>query len=148
MKKFIVFFLICVFIFTASLFRNEFDFSTMQNLSVQIFTSSKQVDNDYNNIDNGQGQVIFCDYEQYKHLSNYIKDIQGVTFIFDGDLQCFYDVIEKLNVTTVEKGSFDFVGYSNNFDSAVNYNGKKVNVQGYFSNGRIFIGTPLLLGSY
>ncbi len=150
MKKFIVFFMLCVFLFSASLFKSEFDFSNYNNLEVQVFTSNKQ-DICFDNvsvIDNGQGQIIYCDYDKYKDISSTIKNISGVTFIFEGNKNLYLEVIEKLNVTLLENNYDNFVGYSNKFTGSVSYNGKKINVQGYYNKGKIYIGTPLLLGSY
>ncbi len=150
MKKFIVFLMLCAFLFSASLFKEEFDFSKYNNLEVQVFTSNKQNIN-FDNIsvvDNGQGQIIYCNYDKYKDISSTIKNISGVTFIFEGNKNLYLDIIKKLNITLLENNYDNFVGYSNNFDGGVSYNGKKVNVQGYFNKGKIYIGTPLLLGSY
>ena len=150
MKKFIVFFLICSILFGVSLFKKEFDFSSYSNLQVQIYTSKKcnnKVKNaDY--LDNGQGEIIFCDYDTYKLISSTEKNISGVTYIFSGNKQVFEDVISSLKVDVVEKSDTSFLGYTNSFSLGVDYQNKKVNVQGYYSDGRIFIGTPLLLGSY
>ena len=73
---------------------------------------------------------------------------QGVTFIFTGDKQTYLDCLDKLNVKIVKSGDTDFLGYTNYFDGGVHAYDKKVNVQGYFDGQKIFIGTPLLLGSY
>ena len=149
MKKFIVFILLCVFLFTATLFKKEFSFQNMQNLNVQVFTSI--VDNKLNNystVQNGQGQIVFCSYNEYQEIKKISNNICGVTFIFDGTENDFKNVIKDLKVKIIEQGDTNFVGYTNSFDSSVNYKNKKVNVQGYYFNNRIYIGTPLLLGSY
>ena len=150
MKKFIVFFLLCSFLFTASLFKKEFDFSSYKNLQVQVFTSSASGVNfdDAVYTKNGDGQIISCNYEVYKKITKTLNNISGVTFIFSGNREVFNEVVKKLKVKTIEGSATDFVGYSNFFDSSVSYDGKKVNVQGYYNNGKIYIGTPLLLGSY
>ena len=150
MKRFIVFLLLGVFLFSISFFKNSFDFSKMKNLSVQVFTSDKQICalDDIKTVDNGEGQILFCNYEQYQLVSGLYKNISGVTFVFDGNKQLFNEIINSLKIKMVEENSSDFLGYTNNFDSAVSYCGKKVNVQGYYNDGKIYIGTPLLLGSY
>ena len=150
MKKFIVFFILCIFLFTASLFKQEFDFSIYDNLNVQIFTSSKQIE-DYGSVrvvDNGAGQIINCTYNDYKVLSSQLHDVSGVTFIFTGNKSTYEDCLDKLNVKVVQSGESDFLGYTNYFNGGVKAYDKKVNVQGYFDGEKIFIGTPLLLGSY
>lgn len=148
MKKFIVFFLLCVFLFTASLFKKEFDFSNYPNLSVQIFTSTQNSINALNVVNNGQGQIITCNYDDYLRLCKSLNNISGVTFIFEGNKQVYKELIKKLDVKIIENTDNSFVGYTNNFSSSVSYSGKKVNIQGYCDNGKIFVGTPLLLGSY
>lgn len=150
MKKFIVFIMLCVFLFSVSLFKKEYDFSKYSNLKVQVFTSSKQnlPFENINVLNNGNGQIINCDYKKYKDIASSVKDISGVTFIFDGNKALYNKIIEELCITLLENNFDNFVGYTNAFDTAVSYNGKKVNVQGYYNKGKIYIGTPLLLGSY
>ena len=150
MKKFIVFFVLCVFLFTASLYKQEFDFSIYDNLNVQIFTNSPQIESSGSVLvtSNGLGQIIDCTYADYKILASYIKDVSGVTFIFTGNKETYLDCIKKLGVKIVKSGETDFLGYSNYFDGGVHAYNTKVNVQGYFNGEKIFIGTPLLLGSY
>lgn len=150
MKKFIVFFVLCVFLFTASLYKREFDFSIYDNLNVQIFTSTPQLENSGSIVvtANGMGQIISCTYADYKLLESNLNDVSGVTFIFTGDKQTYLDCLDKLNVKIVKSGDTDFLGYTNYFDGGVHAYDKKVNVQGYFDGHKIFIGIPLLLGSY
>ena len=150
MKKFIVFFLLCICLSTSALYKQEFDFGKYPNLKVQVFTNSKCGTN-YNNatyVENGNGQIIVCAYESYKEICKNENNISGVTFIFDGDKNEFYDVINHLNVSFTEKTDNSFVGYTNYFSSSVKSDNKKVNVQGYYNDGKIYIGTPLILGGY
>ena len=136
-------------LFSASLFKKGVDFSKYNNLSVQVFTSTHEgVFDELKRVQNGNGDVYFLNIDEYDHVKNILKTISGVTFIFDGTREDFLEVQKKLKLTYVKSGETDFVGYSNTFDSSIDYDGKKVNVQGYFSSGRIFIGTPLILGSY
>ena len=150
MKKFIVFFLLCTCLFCASLFKTEFDFSRYSNLKVNIMTSSKcdQKFSDALYVDNGNGQIIVCDYSTYKDICKYEKNISGVTFVFDGDNNVLHQIANDLKVFFVEKNDSSFTGYTNYFCCSVKSNNKKVNVQGYSANGKIFIGTPLIMGSY
>ena len=151
MKKFVVFFLLCSCLFCVSLFKKDFDFGEYKNLKVQIFTSNKcnsRVD-DVTYVENGNGQILVCDFDTYKQICKSQDNISGVTFVFDGNKEIFLDIIKKLNVSSVELNDTSFVGYTNYFDKSVKYQNKKVNVQGYFDgNNKIYIGTPLLLGSY
>ncbi len=150
MKKFIVFCLLCSFLFSVSLFKKEYNFSNEKNLSVQVFLSNRNYEHleQYDYVDNGIGAVVFCDYINYRKIKKDCKNIAGVTFIFDGDDKVFEKVIKDLKVKTSEKTNCDFVGYTNYFDSSLNINGKKTNVQGYLSENKVYIGFPLLLGSY
>lgn len=150
MKKFIVFCMLCIFLFTASLFKQEYDFSDINNLSVQVFTSDDSFSqfNKYSSIKNGDGRIFFCDYDQYKQIKKQCTSVSGVTFIFKGDNDLYNKIKYDLKINVIENSETNFVGYSNYFDNCVNYNDKKVNVQGYFDGEKIYIGTPLLLGSY
>ena len=150
MKKFVVFFLLCVSLFATSLYKKDFDFDRYSNLKVQIFTSSKSAKrfNNVTYVENGNGQILVCDYSDYKDICKVQTDISGITFVFDGDKNEFLDVVKKMHISLVEVTDNSFVGYTNYFDSCVMYQNKKVNVQGYFNGEKIYIGTPLLLGSY
>ena len=151
MKKLIVVCLICVFIFTSGLYKKEFDFSKIEGLQVQIFTSNNEQNaqlNGYSTVKNGEGLIIFCDYLEYLKIRKNCNNISGVTFVIEGNKNDYKKLINNLKITFLDKNECDFIGFSNKFDSCVNYKNKKVNVQGYFSDNKIYIGTPLLLGSY
>ncbi len=150
MKKFIVLCLLCSFLVSISLFKKEYDFSKEDNLSVQVFVSNQNYEHlsNYDFVKNGMGAIIFCDYSQYKKIKKDCKDIAGVTFIFSGDDNTFENVIKNLKIKTTAKTRCDFIGYTNYFDCSLNIDGKKTNVQGYLSDNKVYIGFPLLLGSY
>lgn len=150
MKKFIVFCMLCIFLFVASLYKPEFDFSKVSNLNVQVYTNDCQNGqlNKYSTIKNGGGLIVFCDYDGYKNIKSMGTKINGVTFVFDGNLEFFNQIIGDLKVNFTEKTKTDFVGYTNFFDNCIEYKHKKVNIQGYFNGEKIYIGTPLILGSY
>ena len=150
MKKFVVFFLLCCCLFCASLFKKDFDFSTYENIKVQVFTSTKCVDrfDDVTYVENGNGQILVCNYCDYKNICKQVNNIQGVTFVFDGSRQTFLDVIKQMNISLIEDSACCFVGYTSYFEQSVKYKNKKANVQGCYVDGKIYIGTPLILGSY
>ncbi|MBO5884172.1 MAG: hypothetical protein J6Q51_00070 [Clostridia bacterium] len=119
-------------------------------MSVQIFVNdctNIQLSK-YSTIQNGDEFVVFGDYNLYKQLKSINSKIRGVTFIFDGNFEFFSEIIKELNINIAEKSKTSFVGYTNYFDSCVNYDNKKVNIQGYFNGEKIYIGIPLILGSY
>ena len=150
MKKFIVFCMLCCFLFSLSLLKPEFDFSKQNNLSVQIFLSNRNFEqlNNYSTVQNGQGAIITCSYDDYKNIKKSCKDISGVTFVFDGDKNSFDTLKKELDVTFATCSNYEFTGYTNYCDYAINLNNKKVNVQACLYNNKIFVGFPLLLGSY
>ena len=104
--------------------------------------------NNCSTIKNGEGEVIFCDYFQYQKIKSKLTNVSGVTFVINGDLNVYQKLINDLKIRFLEKNADNFIGFSNNFDFCVNVQNKKVNVQGYFSGIKIYIGTPLLLGCY
>ena len=150
MKKFIAFFLLCVCLFSTALFKTEFDFSCYSNLKVHIITTSKcdEKFSDATYVENGNGQIVVCDYKTYKDICKSENNIAGVTFVFDGDNGMLNQVAKNLKVSFVEKSENSFTGYTNYFAYSVKSNNKKVNVQGYCFDGKVFIGTPLIMGSY
>ena len=150
MKKFIVFVLLSVFLFSISLFKSEFDFSKFNNVSVQVFLSNKDYKqlNKYSTINNGQGAIIYCDYNDYKNIKSNCSDISGVTFIFDGDKDTLLQLKNSLNVNVLKSSQNEFTGYTNYFDETIFLENKKVNVQAVLYDNKIYVGFPLLLGSY
>lgn len=150
MKKFIVFVLLSVFLFSVSLFKSEFDFSKFNNVNVQVFLSNKDYKqlNNYSTIDNGQGAIIYCDYIDYKNIKSNCSDISGVTFIFDGDKNTLLQLKNSLNVSVLKSSQNEFTGYTNYFDETIFLENKKVNVQAVLYDNKIYVGFPLLLGSY
>lgn len=150
MKKFVVFCLLCSFLFSISLFEKDFNFSKQENLSIQVFLSNRDYENleQYSCIENGNGAIVFCNYDEYKSIKKQCKDISGVTFIFDGNEDVFNNIIKQLKVSTSKTTKYNFIGYTNYFDGCVCVDGKKTNIQGYLSDNKIYIGFPLLLGSY
>ena len=141
--------MLCIFLFTASVFKREFDFSNASNLCVQVFTddTTNIYLNKYTKIKNGDGYIVLCSYDEYKQIKSISSKINGVTFIFDGDNDMYNKILLDLKVNIIEKSNTDFIGYSNYFDNCVNYKDKKINIQGYFNGEKIYIGTPLILGS-
>ena len=94
--------------------------------------------NNYSTVNNGNGKIVFCNFDEYKEIKS-LYQISGATFILDGNKETF-DLIKKdLSVMCVEKSETSFVGYTKHFDSSVMYNNKKVNIQGYYKDGKIFI---------
>lgn len=149
MKKFLIFVLVCLSLFLSSLYKVEYNFSKYENLSVQIYTDYSNCDwlNNYSTINNGNGKIIFCNFDEYKEIKALYK-ISGATFILQGSQDVFDSIRKDLSVLCVEKCDTSFVGYTEYFDTSVMYDNKKVNVQGYFKDGKIYIGTPLILGAY
>lgn len=150
MKRFIVFVLLGIFLFSVSLFKKEFDFSKFEDVSVQVFLSNRNYKklNNYSTVNNGQGAIIYCDNTEYKKIKTECGDISGVTFIFSGDKDTLKDIEKGLNVKILKCSQNEFTGYTNYFDETIFLENKKVNVQAVLYDNKIYVGFPLLLGSY
>ena len=119
------------------------------NCKIQVFTNTQnQQDLGFQKIENGAGYVYFCNSQTKAQLLSLVTGVQGLTYIIEGDFSDYVAIKQNLGISCVEDSQFACVGFSKNFDKSAFYDGKKVNVQMCYANQKIYIGTPLILGSY
>lgn len=148
MKKFIVFLMLSVFLMALAVGRTNTDF-ILPDSEIQFFTNSKPTDSEFAKIvKNGNGYIVCCNYKNYDKVKGMLNGIAGTTFILDGDFEEYKNVLNKLNISVIEHSGTSVVGFTDNFYQSVFYNGKKANVQAYYNNNKIYVGSPLILGSY
>lgn len=148
MKRFFVFILLGFFLI-AGAYTQKNEQNWLKNYAkVQIFVQKEQNFENLNYVKNGMGYIVFCNSDEEKTVENRLDGVVGKTYIFDVKQNSYGDIISSLNVDCVEKTSSSLLGFSSYFDEFVLINGKKVNVQAYCDGERVFVGVPMLLGSY
>ena len=150
MKKFVCFWLFCFsFLFFAFYGWNKKLPNEFVGCDLQIFCSTSQQPNcEYQNIKNGEGCVYFSKYSEQTSLLNNLNGVEGITYVISGNYIDYCNLQNKLGINCIEKTNDSCVGFCDYFGMSTFYNGKKVNVQMSFSQGKIYIGTPLILGCY
>ena len=123
--------------------------SVFDDCKVQVFTSTQnQQDTGFQKIENGAGYVYFCNSQTKDSLLSLLVGVQGITYIIEGDFSDYVSIKKELDISCVESSQFACLGFSKSFDKSAFYDGKKVNVQMCYANQKIYVGTPLILGSY
>lgn len=150
MKKLIVFLLLAILLIASNLpFTENLNiFSIFDVTMVQVFTNEKNEPNEYNSIDNGSGEVYFCDKDEALNLFNSIDYITGFTMILKNEDNLIDDIIKTFNIEIVKRLSDNIYGYSLYFPFKVCLEKKQVSVQIFVRDDTLFVGCPILLGSY
>ena len=118
----------------------EFYLSSYYNPELSFATVTK----------NGSGCIIESDVKFHSQIEDAILNYEGKTFITDGDDKLFEYLKQKLNLKVDETLSENnnIYGFSTYFDKSIYLSGKKINTQMLLKDGKIYIGCPILLGSY
>lgn len=101
-------------------------------------------------IKNGDGCIIKASSALESVIEDNIDGYNGKTYIFESDKYSMEKFIKEYNVKIdLSQSSQDNVlGFSSKIDDAILIGGKKINVQIVNKNNKIYIGMPILLGSY
>lgn len=101
-------------------------------------------------IKNGQGSIVLTNnYYYQKNKSKFDYGLNGITFITDDNNISINKLkqdmcLKELNISSEE----NLYGFSKYFSNCINLQNKKVNTQILLKDGKIYIGSPILLGSY
>lgn len=150
LKKFICF---CIFCFSFLFFAFSGCVKDLpiefKNCDLEVFCATdNQPTLSYQSVKNGNGIVYFGKYLDQGVFLKSLNNIEGITYVLQGDYSLFCTIKNKLSVKCIENTLDSCVGYSDYFNMSTFYKGEKVNVQMCFSKDKIFIGTPLILGCY
>ncbi|MBR2966150.1 MAG: hypothetical protein IKC52_01580 [Clostridia bacterium] len=100
----------------------------------------------------GNGLVVTCEFAELASVLQQSRCVDGISLHFDGNLQKFHHVVQKLQLevycTQQIGGAIVLVGHSKQIAGGVQLDGRLVNVQMAFANGKISVGSPLLLCDY
>ena len=156
MKKLLVFLLIVLLLCGINLnFTKELKLSNIFPVaSVEVFTSSKTFVNKFEKIDNGVGEVIFCEMNELDYILDNIDCVSGLTLKIDLKNNSKNKILKSLDIVDFNETNFGIYGFSNivkkvsNNKFKLKIEEKVCNFQYFESKSCIFVGIPLLLGSY
>lgn len=101
-------------------------------------------------IKNGQGSIVkTTSVEYFKNLELFNYGLCGITFCGDYKNLSKNKIINELNLQIVDISTENNIyGFSRYFTNNINLENKKINTQIFISNDKVYIGSPILLGSY
>lgn len=145
MKKLIVFILIAVMLCLAK-------FSFTQNLtldklfpssSVEVYVQQEEVADGFYSIKNGSGSIIFCSAKEFGYI-NKRYNVVGYTFKISDNIDTVYKTLKS----GVIKSGNRLYGNSPFLPKGISFDCRNINFQVENKNGAIYVGYPILLGSY
>ncbi len=154
MKRLIVFILLAILLCAVN-------FSTTQNLTIdkifpqstaEVFLSEKtQIP--LKKIDNGMGEIIFCDSSDINYILNNTDCVAGLTLKVCGLNKS--QILKKIGANQLVSANFGIYGWTNLLsnskkiaEKSVNFSGKNINFQCVEKENYVLLGFPIILGSY
>ncbi len=102
--------------------------------------------------DLGNGYMVFCESQDYVETLKKCKNVEGVSVVYNCASAQIKEVIALLDAKIIFDLSSDAITdlycRSAKIKGGVYIDGKLVNLQIFYAQGKINVGTPLLLGSY
>lgn len=111
---------------TLSKYGSPYEFYTQQNSSTARILNGKTLKNMKIFFKTGESIIVDKDYEQ-----NIIELLQV-----------------KISFIETTSNGTSVYGYSNKLKGKINLNGKKVNVQIFYGEEKVVLGSPIILGSF
>lgn len=100
----------------------------------------------------GDTYMISCTKSEAKTVQNNIGSLKGMSVSFKGDYDDFRKAQKNCNMSVLISENIDgtviVYGYSDKLGKCVDVDGKTINVQMALKDGKITVGTPLIVGSY
>lgn len=149
MRKLWTFILVLVFISICFMKPNT-NINLFESATVQYFLSNK-VSLDLEDIkitDNGQGCIVECSSNLESVVEEKLSSYSGKTYIVEGSEEDIEEITKKFNIKIESYQSGNLLGFSEKFDKNTLVGGKLVNIQIAYRENKIYVGLPLLLGSY
>lgn len=156
MKKLLVFLFIIALLCCANLtyVQNLTLKNIFPNASVEVYTSTKSCIENLQKIDNGLGEIIFCNINNLDYIFDNEKYISGLTIKVEGDNLTDRELLESLHCFNFFEANFGIYGWSNVVDRifdnkfGVVVEDINCNFQIFKTKNEIFVGIPILLGGY
>lgn len=124
------------------------------NASVEIFTSTKTNLTEFYKLDNGFGEIIFGEVEDFEYIFNNVNNISGFTLKINIESFSKTKIFKALNVINYNENNFNILGFSNTVKKifknkfSLKIDKNECNFQYFEAKSHIFLGIPLILGSY
>lgn len=124
------------------------------NVMVEVYTSKQIKNEELSKISNGEGEIIFCDIVDLDYILQTYNCVSGFTLKFEKNDFSVNDIINKIDTRTCYNKNFGIYGLSYAISSLLNnkyvveMEQTKCNFQIYETKSQIFLGIPLILGSY
>lgn len=144
-------FIFIIILFSLLMLAPKYENATFINGSVQFFLSNQCSQLEYATVTpNGKGSIVEADVKFDEVLEKTLGDYTGKTYILSGDANDFSKIksLYQVKVDVEQSKSDNILGYTTKFDKGIIIGGKKINIQMLMKDGKIYIGTPILLGSY
>ncbi|MEG1751842.1 MAG: hypothetical protein RR140_00480 [Clostridia bacterium] len=116
---------------------------------VQIFYANEIKSAYGSSIKNGKGTIIFSSIKNLKKIIHMYPNFAGFTLILNKYGHSFDCVLNKLNLKNLfYKQNKSIYGFSLVMPKSIFINNKKINTQITELKSNIYIGCPIILGSY
>lgn len=146
MKKLIVFFIVVLVLCAINL--NCIKDLTIKKIltgaSAQVYVCDKDAEG-LNYIKNGEGAIIFCEIKELKQI---LKNFNVIGFTIKINKSFENEILEEFSPLYTFKCNNYKYGYLQNCIEAVLVNGKYANFQYEVCEDSLYLGFPILLGSY
>ena len=154
MKKFIALIIVCLALFMVKTPYSLADVSSAFCATHTFYTTSKVFDSRIDVIQSGNGYLISCNSEIADEIYKKIdKDkLQGESFCFQGEIINVNEILYNLNAVIIKKEQVEDIvivyAYTFKLENYLWIDSQKVNIQIAYNDGKVTVGTPLILGSY
>lgn len=100
----------------------------------------------------GFGRIVKCSAGDLKSVISCCSGVDGVSLSFSATEKQFYEITEQCGFTFCREEKFENLitvcGYSPKLSGGIYIDGCKINLQAAYSGGTVYIGSPLILGSF
>lgn len=152
MKKVLAFILVLIGLFLAKSDYCEFVNLTDFPKDSQYCLYVGDTPSTENCVNVGSGYIVFDDIENAQSLVKNSKKIYGQSVCFEGTTDNYFELLKDLRLKECFVENIEnikvFYGFSNKLKDFTVVNGEKVNIQVAYREGKITVGTPLILGSF
>lgn len=154
MKRLIVFILLAILLCALNMSATQsltID-KIFPNSTAEVFLSEKtQIS--LNKIDNGTGEIVFCNSSEISYILNNTNCVSGLTIkVYSSNKD---QILKKIGANQLISVNFGTYGWTNLliktnkvFTKNISFFGKKVNFQCVEKDDCVLIGFPIIIGSY